>query len=77
MKKPKIKDVKVGMIFKVSGIPCRVTKRPFFDKRGDRPNIFYAIFVNPKNFRKKRLDSDRDFAVWDYMYTGVNWKRIK
>lgn len=81
-KKPKIKDVKVGMVFRVRSKDCnvtnyaRVTKRPSFNKKGDRPDIFYAVLVNPKNFRKKRLSSDREFAVWDFNYKR-GWSRVK
>ena len=86
MKKPDIKNVKVGMVFKVRSKRygkinyVRVTKRPKFEKKGDRPDIFYAVFVNPKNFKKKRFISDVEFAVWDYSYSGSladKWVRVK
>lgn len=76
---PKIKDVKVGMVFrtkwkslegKIYTNYARVTKKPFFSKPGDRADIFYAVFVNPKNFRNKRLSDDREFAVWQSEYEG-------
>ena len=77
MKKPKIKDVKVGMVFRNHrGNYFMVTERPFFDVRGDRPDIFYAVLVNPKNFRQKRLPDDREFAVWDFEYKK-GYKRVK
>ena len=86
MKKPKIKNVRVGMVFRVRSkrynktLYARVTRRPYFKKAGDRPDIFYAVFVNPKNFRKKRLPSDREFAIWNFEYSnksGDKWTRVK
>ena len=58
---------------------ARVTKRPFFDKPGDRPDIFYAVFVKPGNFSQKRLPDDRKFAVWDYEYNSKRerWTRVR
>lgn len=86
MIKPKIKDVKKGMVFKVKsrefGVTnyAKVTERPYFTKRGDRPDIFYALFVNPKDFSKKRLQLGREFAVWDWNYVGTlsdKWTRVR
>ena len=79
-----IKDVKVGMIFDTGTATkdgekniARVTKRPYFKKQGDQPNLFYAIFVNSKNYREKRMASDREFAMWDFMFEKEKWRRIK
>lgn len=80
LRKPEIKDVKVGMVFKVKskqfGVTnlAKVTSRPFFDVAGDRPNIFYAKFVG-----RKGMD-DREFAVWSFNYAGSlsdSWERVK
>lgn len=83
-KKIDIKDVKVGMVFD-SGTTTKdgvknymkVTERPFFHNKGDRPDIFYAIFVDPKDFSKKRRYDDKEFAIWDYEYKNRNMKRVK
>ena len=86
MRKPEIKDVRVGMVFRMysrkydTTLFCRVTSRPYFDEPGDRPDIFYAVFVNPNDFSRKRLVSDREFAVWDFDYRkslDEHWVRIK
>lgn len=84
MNNPKIADVRVGMVFDTGSITnageknfARVTQRPFFENKGDRPDIFYVVFVDPKNFKKKRLPNDREFAVWDFNYENDGWKRVK
>lgn len=83
MRKPKIEDVKVGMVFRVKHGKAinyaRVTKRPQFKRPGDRPDIFYAVFVKPDNFSQKRLSDDREFSVWDYEYNGKRekWNRVR
>ena len=85
MKKPKIENVKKGMVFRVRsqryGVTnyARVTRG---DYSGLNRKIFYAIFVKPKNFSKKRLPSDGEFAVWDFDYTFAGkladvWSRVK
>ena len=83
MKKPKIENVKKGMVFRVRsrqfGVTnyARVTRG---DYSGLNRKIFYAIFVNPKDFSKKRLGSDEEFAVWDFDYSGRLadvWSRVK
>lgn len=87
-KKPKFKDVKIGMVFKKKKFRrdfdgaviqnyMKVTRIPYFEKKGDRKNIFYAIYVNPRNFSKKRLPSDREFAVWDFNYNREKMVRVR
>ena len=88
MKKPNIEDVKVGMVFKVTSKQfgptlvnyARVTRRPYFHQTGDRSNIFSAIFVHPKNFKKIRMLGDQEFSVWFFDYDGKyqeTWERVK
>jgi len=43
-------------------------------------SVVLDIFVDPNDFSKKRLPDDREFAVWDYMYSGEladDWERVK
>lgn len=82
-KKPTIDKVRPGMVFRVYSRRFKVTnyarviKRPRgFIKIGGR-EIFYAIFVNPRNFKRKRLPSDTFFAVWGSEYREDRWKRVK
>lgn len=77
-----INDVKVGMVFETNGFGyknfARVTKvKDLIHNKAGKIKIFYAIFVDPKNFAKKRLPDDREFAVWDFEFNSKSFKRVK
>jgi len=72
--KPDFRDIKVGMVFKEISKQfnatnyARVTRiQPTIQSQ----RIFYAVFVDPKDFTKNRLPDDMEFAVWDFSYEGL------
>ena len=82
MKKPKIENVKKGMVFRVRSKQFGVTNYARVTRKDSMVNrkIFYAVFVKPDDFSKKRFMSDTSFAVWDTDYTGRLadvWSRVK
>jgi hypothetical protein len=79
-----INDVKVGMVFLVQSRIvdvknfARVTKvKGLIPNKAGKTKIFYAVYVDPKNFAKKRLPDDRVFAVWDFDFNNKYFKRVK
>ena len=76
-----MKNVKVGMTFRTHSKQFKSTNyahvTKIFPKSGH--DHFYVIFVDPKNFKKKRLYTDREICVWDYIYSGKladRWERV-